>query len=173
MFTRPICAITLITSLVLTSCNSVPCRGHESVNGVCYSSMPETWSLPELEEREDWWLSLVGESRGVPVLSDLLVQPMDDFFYCGGVLPIRGCTLGRTLIHLTALPVCRSALAHEATHVLLASEGDADYDHLSPEWGPVISVESECPGLTGEWLEKNCRALRAWKVRPKECANVE
>jgi hypothetical protein len=84
----------------------------------------------------------------------------------GGGQLMRGCPLGPTLIVVAGLPVCRSAVAHEATHSLFALEGDADMDHRRPEWGRILDAEhaSRCPPLSGAWLERTRQALETWGI---------
>lgn len=165
------CFIITLALAVAQACahtsRSAPCAGVESSNGVCYSALAEGWTLAELEARETLWLEAMrARPLAAEVLARLNVHVLDEYSSCGTGQFLRGCTLGPTMVRVAGLPVCRMAAMHEAAHVLFAREGDADYKHLRPEWAPIVRAESDCPPLTGDWLQKTAKALESWGVRP-------
>jgi hypothetical protein len=164
------CALALAKSTCCahTQSSGAPCPSPavESRHGVCYSALAPDWTLEALEQREALWLEAMRDHPRAPeLLSKLNVRVVTDgYVACGTGQLQRGCTLGPTLIVVAGLPVCRSAAMHEAAHALFAEQGNADYGHKRPEWGPILTAERDCPPLSGAWLERTRQALTTWGV---------
>ncbi len=155
------------------SCGSGPACEYASSNGTCYYTRPQTWPESEIESKELAWLILarsLGFEYAPKVLAQVHVEAADDYFYCGGNMPLAGCSLGLGWVKVVSLPLCSAPLAHEFTHILLAIENrDTDYNHRHSIWGSVDETEHNCPKLEGEWLTKTCAALARWGHSPREC----